>query len=173
MPSVPCDDIRRFTGIICHLAVPRFPLVSAKIGDFPYLWLLCFPLAVSGGELAVTGRTYRPTLQCRDLPMDGRTDGLREGWKAHHPPYSNHAPYYIYKAQYSIYTESSQTTQNTLKTQHIHDMHLAECRSNHVLRKYLAGTVRRMGQQNPNAWQYCQSTLLLHTIIGQQCRLWP
>ena len=135
----------------------RLPFASAKIGGFPYLILFCFPMAVSGGEFAVTGRTYRPTLQCRDvgtyLRMDGRMD--------------------CGKTLFSIYPKYSKTTQNTLKTQPIQNMHLAECRSNHVLRKYLAGTVRRMGQQNPNAWQYCQSTLLLHTIIGQQCRLWP
>ena len=94
---------------------------------------LC-PLAATGGELAVTGRTARLMLQYRFLPTDGR----RNCGKNRHPLYTNHSPYYICKAQCPISPKCSKTTQNTLKTQPIQDMHLAEYRNNHALQNYFA-----------------------------------
>lgn len=127
-------------------------------------------MAVSGGELAVTGRTYRPTLQCRDLPTDGRTDYGKDGLRKPGRPTILRTPIihliYIYKALYSIYTESSKTTQHTLKTQPILYMHLAECRSNHVLGQHFA----RYSQKNGATESKRLAVLAEHTTFAHDNR---
>ena len=108
-------------------------------------------------------------------PTDGRTTGRMDYGMDGHPLHGTaiRTFLYIHSLVLNVSTEYKAANDNTdcylrslCTVKPLGRMGKQDTAKNHF-----SQSMRRMGHLNPNAWQYLASTLLLHTIFGQQCLL--